>query len=148
MTLGHPWQKVEHHWTEPQFGLRVALNSIPRDKVIELHAAQAFAKWHIASERVPQASFVEEFGVEISSVSWRVKSLIQSSAKRSGATQTFASRQNFRGLGQSPHDDYTSLIAVMISLRIKVRNAAFKLLSKKLKLPESTWRSQYGIQSG
>ncbi len=64
VTFGHAWQKVEHHWTEPQFGLRVALNSIPRDKVIELRAEQVFAKWHIASERAPRASFVEEFGVE------------------------------------------------------------------------------------
>ena len=34
------------------------------DKIIEIRAEQVFAKWHIASERAPRASYVHEFGVE------------------------------------------------------------------------------------
>jgi uncharacterized protein (TIGR04141 family) len=64
VSFGHAWQKLEYQWLQVDFGLRVALNSIPRNKVIELRAEQVFAKWHVASERAPRASFVEEFGVE------------------------------------------------------------------------------------
>ena len=64
LSFGHAWQKLENHWLEIDFGLRVALNSIARDKLIGIRAEQVFAKWHIASERAPRASFVEEFGVE------------------------------------------------------------------------------------
>jgi uncharacterized protein (TIGR04141 family) len=64
ISFGHAWQKLENHWLQIDFGLRVALNSIARDKLIGVRAEQVFAKWHIASERAPRASFVEEFGVE------------------------------------------------------------------------------------
>ncbi|HUZ95039.1 MAG TPA: TIGR04141 family sporadically distributed protein, partial [Edaphobacter sp.] len=56
--------RVKDQWLDPNFGLRVALNSIPQDKLIEIRAEQVFAKWHIANERAPRASFIDEFGVE------------------------------------------------------------------------------------
>jgi uncharacterized protein (TIGR04141 family) len=64
LTFGHAWQKLEEQWLEPDFGLRVALNAIPRDKLLEIRAEQVFAKRHIASERAPRASFIQEFGVD------------------------------------------------------------------------------------
>ena len=64
VSFGHAWQKLEDQWLESDFGLRVALNSIPPDKIIEIRAEQVFANWHIASERAPRASFVDQFGVE------------------------------------------------------------------------------------
>src|SRR5271170_5102424 len=64
VSFGHAWQKLEDHWLQADFGLRVALNSIPPDKIIEIRAEQVFEKWHIASERAPRASFVHEFGVD------------------------------------------------------------------------------------
>jgi uncharacterized protein (TIGR04141 family) len=64
VSFGHAWQRLEDQWLEHDFGLRVALNSIPTDKLIEIRAEQVFARWHIASERAPRASFVDEFGVE------------------------------------------------------------------------------------
>jgi len=64
LSFGHAWQKLENHWLQIDFGLRVALNSIRRDKLVGIRAEQVFAKWHIASERAPRATFVEEFGVE------------------------------------------------------------------------------------
>jgi uncharacterized protein (TIGR04141 family) len=64
ISFGHAWQKLEDEWLESDFGLRVALNSIPPDKIIEIRAEQVFANWHIASERAPRASFVHQFGVE------------------------------------------------------------------------------------
>lgn len=64
LSFGHAWQKLKEEWLEPDYGLRVALNAIPRNKLIEIRAEQVFAKRHIASERAPRASFVEEFGVE------------------------------------------------------------------------------------
>jgi uncharacterized protein (TIGR04141 family) len=64
LSFGHAWQKLEEQWLEPDFGLRIALNAIPRNKLIEIRAEQVFAKRHIASERAPRASFIEEFGVE------------------------------------------------------------------------------------
>jgi uncharacterized protein (TIGR04141 family) len=63
ITFGHAWQKLEDAWLETDFGLRVALNSIPRKELLEVRAEQIFAKWHLASERAPRASSVEEFGV-------------------------------------------------------------------------------------
>ena len=64
ITFGHAWQRLEDQWLERDFGRRVALNSIARNKVGEIRAEQVFAKWHLASERAPRASSVEEFGVE------------------------------------------------------------------------------------
>lgn len=64
VSFGHAWQRLEDQWLERDFGLRVALNSIAPNKLIEIRAEQVFAKWHIASERAPRASFVDEFGVE------------------------------------------------------------------------------------
>jgi uncharacterized protein (TIGR04141 family) len=64
LTFGHAWQQLKESWLEPDYGLRIALNAIPRNKLIEIRAEQVFARRHIASERAPRASFVEEFGVE------------------------------------------------------------------------------------
>jgi uncharacterized protein (TIGR04141 family) len=64
LTFGHAWQKLEDDWLQPEFGRRVALNAIPPDKLVEIHVEQVFAKWHVARERAPRASSVEEFGVE------------------------------------------------------------------------------------
>jgi len=64
VAFGHAWHRLKDKWLESDFGLRVALNSIPPDKLIEIRAEQVFAKRHIASERAPRASLVDEFGVE------------------------------------------------------------------------------------
>ncbi len=64
VSFGHAWQKLEDEWLERDFGLRVALNSIRRDQLVAIRAEQVFAKWHLASERAPRASSVDEFGVE------------------------------------------------------------------------------------
>lgn len=64
VTFGHAWQQLKDDWLEIDFGRRVALNSIPRDQVVEIKADQVFAKWHVANERAPRASSVDEFGVE------------------------------------------------------------------------------------
>lgn len=64
LTFGHAWQKLEDDWLEPEFGRRVALNAIPPENLVEIHVEQVFAKWHIARERPPRASSVEEFGVQ------------------------------------------------------------------------------------
>ncbi len=64
ITFGHAWQQLEDEWLESDFGRRVALNSIPRDQLVEIRAEQVFAKWHVADERAPRASSVDEFGVE------------------------------------------------------------------------------------
>jgi uncharacterized protein (TIGR04141 family) len=64
VTFGHAWQKLEDDWVEGDYGRRVALNSIRRDQLVEIRAEQVFAKWHIANERAPRASSVDEFGVE------------------------------------------------------------------------------------
>lgn len=64
LSFGHAWQQLEDQWLEPDFGLRVALNAIPRNKLLEVRAEQVFAKRHIASERAPRASFIQEFGVD------------------------------------------------------------------------------------
>jgi len=64
VAFGHAWMRLEDWWLERDFGRRVALNVIPKDQVIEIKAEQVFAKWHLASERAPRASSVDEFGVE------------------------------------------------------------------------------------
>lgn len=64
LPFGHAWQKLEDDWLEPEFGRRVALNAIPPENLVEIHVEQVFAKWHIARERAPRASSVEEFGVQ------------------------------------------------------------------------------------
>jgi uncharacterized protein (TIGR04141 family) len=42
----------------------VALNAVPPSSVIWIKAEQFLAKWHLSSERAPQASSVNEFGVD------------------------------------------------------------------------------------
>jgi len=64
VSFGHAWQKLEDQWLERDFGLRVALNAIPKNDVVEIKAEQVFAKWHLASERAPRATSVDEFGVD------------------------------------------------------------------------------------
>jgi uncharacterized protein (TIGR04141 family) len=64
LTFGHAWMKLDDDWKEKDFGRRVALNSIRPDKLVEIEIEQVFAKWHIARERAPRASAVDEFGVE------------------------------------------------------------------------------------
>jgi uncharacterized protein (TIGR04141 family) len=58
------WQKLKTEWLERDFGRRVALNAIPPDAVVWLRSEQFLAKWHLASEKAPRASSVEEFGVD------------------------------------------------------------------------------------
>jgi uncharacterized protein (TIGR04141 family) len=64
ISFGHAWQRLDDQWLERDFGLRVALNIIPKNEVIEIKSEQVFAKWHLASERAPRAASVEEFGVD------------------------------------------------------------------------------------
>lgn len=64
ITFGHAWQKLKTEWIESDFGRRVALNSIPRNRLVEIHTEQVFAKWHLSNERAPRASSIDEFGVE------------------------------------------------------------------------------------
>jgi uncharacterized protein (TIGR04141 family) len=64
LTFGHAWMKLQDDWKEKDFGRRVALNSIRPDKLVEIEIEQVFAKWHVARERAPRASAVDEFGVE------------------------------------------------------------------------------------
>jgi uncharacterized protein (TIGR04141 family) len=64
ITFGHAWQKLEPQWIEFDFGRRVALNSVPPDRVLEVNSEQVFAKWHLARERSPRATSVKEFGLE------------------------------------------------------------------------------------
>ena len=64
VTFGHAWQRLDVEWLERDFGRRVALNSIPRDSVKWIKSEQFLAKWHIASEKAPRASKVDEFGVD------------------------------------------------------------------------------------
>jgi len=64
MTFGYAWSKLDDDWLEPDFGRRIALNLIPPDQLVEIHVEQIFAKWHIARERAPRASSVQEFGVQ------------------------------------------------------------------------------------
>jgi uncharacterized protein (TIGR04141 family) len=64
LTFGHAAARLEDAWLERDFGRRVALNSIPSNKLIEIHLEQVFAQWHVSKERAPRATSVEEFGVE------------------------------------------------------------------------------------
>ncbi|PZN31591.1 MAG: hypothetical protein DIU71_09595, partial [Proteobacteria bacterium] len=64
VTFGHAWQQLRLHWVELDFGRRVALNSVPPDKVLEVSTEQVFAKWHLAKERSPKATSVREFALE------------------------------------------------------------------------------------
>lgn len=64
VTFGHAWQLLKDEWLERDFGRRIAVNSIARDQLVEIKAEQVFARWHVASERAPRASSVDEFGVE------------------------------------------------------------------------------------
>ncbi len=64
VTFGHARQKLEDEWLERDFGRRVALNSIAKNGLVEIRAEQVFARWHLASDRAPRASAVEDFGVE------------------------------------------------------------------------------------
>src|SRR5207302_1630679 len=51
VTFGHAWRQLKDEWLEIDFGRRVALNSIPREQLLEIRAEQVFAKWHISNER-------------------------------------------------------------------------------------------------
>lgn len=64
ISFGHAWQRLEDEWLERDFGRRVALNLMAKDGLLEIRAEQVFAKWHVASERAPRATTVDEFGVE------------------------------------------------------------------------------------
>lgn len=63
-TFGSAWQRLEDQWLERDFGRRVALNLLDKDGLLEIRAEQVFGNWHIASERAPRGTRVEEFGVE------------------------------------------------------------------------------------
>ena len=64
ISFGHAWQSLQDDWLERDFGRRVALNLMAKDGLLEIRAEQVFAKWHVASERAPRATTVDEFGVE------------------------------------------------------------------------------------
>jgi uncharacterized protein (TIGR04141 family) len=64
LSFGHAWQQLEDDWLQPEFGRCVALNTISPTKLVEIQIEQVFARWHVARERAPRASSVEEFGVE------------------------------------------------------------------------------------
>lgn len=64
VSFGHGWQRLEDDWLERDFGRRVALNLMAKDGLLEIRAEQVFARWHVASERAPRATTVDEFGVE------------------------------------------------------------------------------------
>jgi uncharacterized protein (TIGR04141 family) len=64
LTFGGAWQRLDLAWVEPDFGLKVVLNSVPPEAVVEVKAQQVLAQWHLASERAPRASSVRRFGVE------------------------------------------------------------------------------------
>lgn len=64
VSFGHAWLRLKDVWLERDFGRSVALNAIPKDGLLEIGAEQVFAKWHLARERAPRASSLEEFGVE------------------------------------------------------------------------------------
>ncbi|MEQ1949114.1 MAG: TIGR04141 family sporadically distributed protein [Bryobacteraceae bacterium] len=64
ITFGHAWQQLDDDWLERSFGLRTALNAIPKERVIEIKTEQVFARWHLASERAPRATTLKEFGVD------------------------------------------------------------------------------------
>jgi uncharacterized protein (TIGR04141 family) len=64
LAFGHAWTKLQDDWLEQSFGRRVALNSVDPEKLVEVNLEQVFAKWHVARERAPRASAVEDFDVE------------------------------------------------------------------------------------
>ncbi len=64
VTFGHAWLLLQDEWLERDFGRRVALNLMDEGGLLEIRAEQVFAKWHVASERAPRATTVDEFGVE------------------------------------------------------------------------------------
>ena len=64
ITFGHAWQKLETGWPFYDFGRRVALETIPPTKIIELNSEQVFAKFHYAKERAPRATSYRAFSVE------------------------------------------------------------------------------------
>jgi uncharacterized protein (TIGR04141 family) len=64
LSFGHAAARLLPDWLERDFGRRVALNAIQSNKLVEIHLEQVFAKWHVARERAPRATSVEEFGVE------------------------------------------------------------------------------------
>ena len=64
LTFGHAWQQLKAEWLVRDFGRRIALNAVPPDAVIWMKSEQFLAKWHLASERAPRASSVDEFGVD------------------------------------------------------------------------------------
>lgn len=53
ITFGHAWSSIKPNWAEPDFGKRVTLNAITRNKLCELKAEQVFAAWHSSNERAP-----------------------------------------------------------------------------------------------
>src|ERR1035438_4468773 len=55
INFGHAWMKLDDDWLERDFGRKVVLNLVVRDKVLEIRAEQVFAKGHLASERAPRA---------------------------------------------------------------------------------------------
>lgn len=64
ITFGHAWQKLQDDWLEREFGRRVALNTIADEGIVEIRSEQVLARWHVASDRAPKATRVEEFGVQ------------------------------------------------------------------------------------
>jgi uncharacterized protein (TIGR04141 family) len=64
ISFGYAWQYLELKWLELDFGRRVVLNSVPRNKIIEVSSQQIFAKKHLSRERAPRATDVAEFGLE------------------------------------------------------------------------------------
>src|SRR5579864_83111 len=38
ISFGHAWNKLKEPWLEPDFGLRIALNSVPPDKIVEIRS--------------------------------------------------------------------------------------------------------------
>jgi uncharacterized protein (TIGR04141 family) len=64
LTFGHAWAQLDDSWLDVNFGLRVALNSIPKSSLTELKAEQIFASWHLASERSPNPTNFDKFNVE------------------------------------------------------------------------------------
>ncbi len=64
VSFGHAWLKLKDDWLERDFGRRAALNSMERDQIVEIRAEQVFAKWHVANDRAPRATSVEEFSVD------------------------------------------------------------------------------------
>jgi uncharacterized protein (TIGR04141 family) len=56
--------RLQNDWLERDYGRRVVLNLMNNDAFIEVRTEQIFAQWHLASERAPRGSSVDNFGVE------------------------------------------------------------------------------------